>query len=126
MKDPEPFSGQRNDPKRYKEQLMLVLADGGRFTDQQHRLRYCFSLLKGDVYTTMEPHVSTAGVAFTDVAAFLAEITKIFGDSDEKSTAARELEKLKQGNRDFPVYYADYARLTAFLDLTEESKKQAK
>ena len=69
---------------------MLVLADGGRFTDEQHRLRYCFSLLKGDVYTTLEPHVSTAGAAFTDVTAFLAEITKIFGDSDEKSTAARE------------------------------------
>ena len=104
---------------------MLVLADGGRFTDEQRRLRYCFSLLKGDAYTTMEPYVSTAGVALADVAAFLAEITKIFGDSDEKSTAARELEKLKQGNRDFPVYYADFARLTAILDLTEESKKQA-
>ena len=120
VKDPEPFTGIQTDLKRFKNQLALVLADVGRFTDTQHQLRYCFSLLKGDAYTTMEPYVSPSGVAFPDIEAFLKEITRIFGDSDEKATAARELEKLKQGSRDFPRLgnYADFARLTANLNLT--------
>ena len=95
VKDPEPFTGIQTDLKRFNNQLALVLADVGRFTDVQYELRYCFSLLNGDAYTIMEPYVSPSGVAFPDIEAFLKEITRLFGDSDEKATAARELEKLK-------------------------------
>lgn len=95
------------------------MADGGRFTDEQHRLRYCFSLLKGDAYATLEPYMGPAVVAFPDTTAFLAEITKIFSDSEEKYTVSRELERLKQRSREFSRYYADFARLVAILGLTE-------
>ena len=57
----------------------------------------------------MEPYVSPSGVASPDTEAFLKEITNIFGDSDEKATTTRELEKLKLGSRDFATYYADFA-----------------
>ena len=124
VKDPEPFTGSQHDIKRFKNQLSLVLADADRFTDNQRQLRYYFSLLRGDAYTIMEPYVSSTGVTFPDTEAFLKEITRIFGDSDEKATVSRELEKLKQGSREFSRYYADFARLTAILDLTEESKIQ--
>ena len=76
----------------------------------------------------MEPCVSPADVALSDTQSFLDEITRIFRDSDEKATAARELEWLKQGSRDFARYYgyyADFACLTAILDLIEETKMQA-
>ena len=109
VKDPEPFTGIQTDLKRFNNQLAHVLADVERFTDIQHQLRYCFSLLKGDAYTIMEFYVSPSGVAFPNIEAFLKEITRIFGDSDEKATAARELEKLKQGSREFARYYADFA-----------------
>lgn len=50
----------------------------------------------------MEPSLGPMGhIRFKDAAAFLAELTRIFGDSDEESTAARELERLRQGNREF-------------------------
>ena len=124
VKDPEPFTGIETDLKRFKNQLSLVLANVGRFTDIQHQLRYCFSLLKGDAYTIMEPYISPSRVAFPVIEAFLKEITHIFGDSDEKASAARELEKLKQGSRDFARYYPDFARLTAILNLTKETKMQ--
>src|SRR6266705_2611752 len=70
VKDPDPFHGGQADLKRFKNQLSLVLADGQRFENDQHCLRYCFSLLKGDAYTTMEPYVSQTGVAFADTEAF--------------------------------------------------------
>ena len=72
----------------------------------------------------MEPYISPSGVAFPDIEAFLKEITHIFGDSDEKTTAARKLERLKQGSRNWARYNADFARLTAILNLMEESKMQ--
>ena len=97
VKDPDPFTGSQTDLKRCKNKLALVLADVVRFTDTQHQLRYSFSLLQGDAYIIMEPYVSPSGVAFPDIEACLNEITRIFVDSDEKATAFRELEKLKQG-----------------------------
>ena len=109
VKDPEPFTGSQHDLKHFKNQLSLVLTDANQFTDNQHQLRYCFSLIWGDAYTTMEPYVSSTGVTFPDIEAFLKEITQIFGDSDEKATASRELEKLKEGSREFSRYYADFA-----------------
>ena len=92
----------------------------------QHKLRYCFSLLKGDSYATMEPFLCPTGIDLATTAAFFAEITRIFGDSDEENTAARELEKLKQANRDFSRYYADFVRLATMIpDMSNKSKKRA-
>ena len=95
VKDPEPLTGIQTDLKCFKNQLALVLADVGCFTNIQHQLCYCFSLLKIDANTILEPYVSPSGVAFPDIEAFLEENTSIFGDSDENTTAYRELEKLK-------------------------------
>ena len=80
---------------------MLVLANVGRFTDAQHQQRNSLSLLKGNACTIMKPYVNPSGVAFSDIEAFSNEITRIFGDLDEKATASMELEKMKQGSRDF-------------------------
>jgi hypothetical protein len=124
--DPDKFDGSRTALKKFKNQLSLVLAEQNRFTDEQHRLRYCFGLLKGEAYTTLEPFIGNNGqISFEDTAAFLAEITNIFADSDEKATASRELDKLKQGTRDFARYHADFVRLTTILECTEETKKLA-
>lgn len=125
VKAPDAYEGSRADLKRFKNQLSLVLADADRFTNEQHRLRYSFSLLKGEAYTVMEPFVTPAGVNFDNTAAFLTELTRIFGDSDEKATAARELEKLKQGNRDFNRYHADFVRLMSILEYDDTAKRHA-
>ena len=73
----------------------------------------------------METLVSPDGVNLADTAAFLAKITRIFGDSDEQGSASRELEKLKQGSRDFSRYYADFARLAAILGIDDRAKRYA-
>ena len=122
---PAAFSAAQPDLKRFKIQLSLVLADEGHFQDEPHRLRYCFSLQKGDAFTTMEPLISLNGVNLADTAAFLAEITHIFGDSDEPGSPSRELEELKQGSRDFSWYYADFTRLAAILGIDDRVKRYA-
>lgn len=73
----------------------------------------------------MEHFLGPTGIARADTATFFAEIARIFGDSDEGSIAARELEKLRQTNRDFSRYYAGFIRLVALLPgMSDRSKKR--
>lgn len=72
------------------------MAASERFAYKQHPLRYCFQLL---ILTTMEPFIGPLGeIRFANTAAFLQELTRVFGDSNEQATAARGLESLRQGN----------------------------
>ena len=64
----------------------------------------------------MELYLNRTGhIALTSTSAFLDELSHVFRDSDEKATAARELEQLQQGKRDFGYYYADFICLTNIL-----------
>ena len=102
---PDPYSGGRTDLRRFRTQLSLAMATTNYFADEQHRLRYCFELLKGDALATMEPYLNPTGhIALTSTSTFLDKLSRVFGDSDVKATAARELEQLRQGKRDFAHY----------------------
>ena len=110
---PGPVQREPGRPPRFKNQLGLSLAAGERFADEQHRLRYCFQLLKGETLTTVEPFLGPLGyIKFC----FLQELTRIFGDSNEEATAARKLEGLRQGNWEFTRYYADFTRPVTTLE----------
>ena len=61
----------------------------------------------------MEPFLGPLGYIKFD---FLQELTRIFGDSNEEVTAARKLEGLRQGNREFTRYYADFTRPVTTLE----------
>ena len=64
----------------------------------------------------MEPYLNLTGhIALTSTSAFLVELSRVFRDSNEKATAARELEQLRQGKRDFAHYFANFVRLTNIL-----------
>ena len=123
---PDPYTGGRADLCRFKTQLSLAMAATNYFADEQHRLRYCFELLKGDALATMEPYLNPTGhIALTSTSAFLDELSRVFGDSDEKATAARELEQLRQGKRDFAYYYADFVRLMNILGYGDDAHRYA-
>ena len=70
----------------------------------------------------MEPFVGAAGINFDSTASFIAEITRIFGDPD-KNAAAHELDKLKQGIRDFSRYYSDFIRPVNVLEFDDAAKR---
>ena len=86
-----------------------------RLIDGQRPLRSFFQLLKGDAYTTLRPFQGRASNVQVDRKHFIEDTTRIFSDSGEKATATQELDKLKQGNRDFSRYHADFVRLVATL-----------
>ena len=124
--EPEPFTGKRSDLRRFCDQLGLVLADQSRFMDEQHRLRYCFQLLRDEAYLTMRQYLGPLGqVKFDNAGALIDELNRIFGDSNEEATAALELGNLRQGNNDFARYYADFSRLAAILEYGDKARRHA-
>ena len=61
---------------------------------------------------------------FTSFAAFLAALDRRFGDPDERNTAASKLDKLRQGNREFGAYNADFKELMDILDNTDDTTRR--
>jgi hypothetical protein len=50
------------------------------------------------------------------VAELIDILQKAFGDPDRKATALANLQKLKQANRTFPEYYAQFPAFMAEID----------
>ena len=59
-------------------------------------------------------------VLFDTSAAFLTALDRHFRDPDEHHTTAVVLGKLRQTNREFGTYYADYQEL---IDLSSSRKR---
>ena len=116
--DPKEFDGTREKLKVFKDQLILKTSGNpARFPNTQHKLRYAYQFLTGKAQWTMRVDLrrttgadgdETYEVRFTSFAAFLAALDRHFGDPDERNTAASKLDKLRQGNREFGAYYADF------------------
>jgi hypothetical protein len=57
--------------------------------------------------------------------AFVTSLEEAYGDPDRVNTAERALAKLRQGNRDFVAYYAEFQRLIADLNWNDAAKRAA-
>ena len=132
--DPDKFDGSRDKLKAFKDQLMLAVSGNqSRFPNLQHRLRYAYQFLTGKAQRTMRIHLrkvttldgeETYEVSFDSFAAFLAALERHFGDPDEKHTASVALDRLRQGNREFNQYYADFQELMDILDHMDDASRR--
>ena len=133
--DPDKYNGTREKLKTFKSQLLLKTSGNPRrFPNVQHKLRYAFLFLTGKVERTMRIHlrrlVGEDGeeiyeVLFDTFAAFLTALDRHFGDPDEQHTAAIALDKLRQTNREFGAYYADFQELMDILNYEDPARRHA-
>jgi hypothetical protein len=112
--DPVQFDGSRSALRPFVAQLQVKLAgNASRFPNAQSRLAYAFSLLKGQAFDQLYPHLTPTGINLPDVADLIRILNLAFEDPDRVGTAERELRKLRQGNGDFAGYFAKFQRLVA-------------
>src|SRR6266699_1001545 len=133
--DPDRFDGTREKLKVFKDQLILKTSGNPmRFPNIQHKLRYAYQFLTGKAQRTMRIHIrrtpdangeETYEIVFDTFAAFLTALDRHFGDPDEKHTAALTLDKLRQSNREFGAYYADFQELMDILQPDDTSRRHA-
>jgi len=124
--NPDTFDGTRDHLRPFITKLSLKIAGNtAKFPDVQHQLRYAFSFLRGAAYNTMEPHLRNNKVDFTSLEEFIEVLRVAFGDPDEVKTAVRKLEALRQNNREFSQYYAEFQRLITILQYDDQAKCHA-
>jgi hypothetical protein len=125
--DPEKFTGEdRGKLRSLVALLRLRLIDRpGEFPNEQAKLRYAFSRLEGAALEQLIHLVKDDRVNLANSEAFVTLLEEAYGDPDRVNTAERALAKLRQGNRDFVTYYAEFQCLMADLNWNDAAKRAA-
>jgi Retrotransposon gag protein len=119
--DPPKYDGDRAALRPFITHLLLKLSsDHDLFPDEQKKLAYTIGRLEGPAFNHLLPYVRPGGVNLEDIAALVEVLETAFGDPDRMGSAERALENLRQGNRDFATYYAEFSRLVADVDWNSE------
>ena len=128
IKDPEFFEGDRNKYEDWKLSTYLKLAgNSDHFQDEQQKLAYVVSLLRGDARSQMRSFVdiATGRIQLHDIPNLFRELDRAFGDPDRQGTAQAKLKGLRQTNKSFAAYYAEFSRLavdTGYNDIAKKSE----
>jgi hypothetical protein len=64
-------------------------------------------------------------VNLANFEAFMTSLEEAYGDPDRMNTTERVLAKLRQGNRDFVMYYAEFQHLIVDLNWNDAVKRAA-
>jgi hypothetical protein len=122
LPDPEKFEGDRKDLRRFVSQVhekMNVNRD--RFPTPQSRMTYVTNRLKGAPYAQILPHIRRGVCQLTDYDAILDILDRAFGDPNRVNNARKELFNLRQTNKDFGAFFAEFQRLALEGEMSEET-----
>jgi Retrotransposon gag protein len=115
--DPPKYSGDRAGLRPFLTHLLLKLSrDHDLFPDEQKKMAYAIGRLEGSAFNHLLPYVQPTGVSLESVESLVEVLETAFGDPDRVGSAERALENLRQNNRDFATYYAEFSRLIADVD----------
>lgn len=120
--DPEKFDGNRNDLSRFVDQISAKLAvNRDRFPSSRERKVYVVNRLSGLAYQQIRPYIRLGVPQLPDYEQILEILEKAFGDPNRSSRAAQKLREIKQANREFNTFYAEFQRLALDSGLDEIS-----
>lgn len=122
--DPPKYSGGREELTPFLAQLRLKIhSNPDGYPTVQHKLAYLYSRLEGAALKQLMPLLQDDDtIAFGSLKEATDMLVQCYGDPDEKGTALHLLENLRQTNRDFSTYFAEFQRLMGILDYSEEAK----
>jgi len=124
--DPPKFSGTRDELDGFLAQLHLKLfSDESCFPTPSLRMAYTFNRLEGRAQEQVLPYVQNNQINLTDTEDIIQILKNTFGDPDPAATACSKLYNLRQGKREFAVYYAEFQSLVAKLSWDERARHDA-
>jgi hypothetical protein len=120
--DPSKFTGDRDDLSRFLDQVSAkLLVNRDRFPTPQERKVYVASRLEGLAYQQIRPYIRFGVPQFTDYEQILEVLEKAFGDPNRASRAVQKLHDIRQQNKEFNLFYAEFQRLALDSGLDEIS-----
>ena len=95
-----------------------------RYVDDRVKLVCAISRLKKDAINQISSYIVTDKIInFENVKTMFFKLKLIFDDSDKKVIAQNKSRNLRQKNREFHTYLAEYQRFASNSDYDEEIKK---
>ena len=86
---------------------------------------YITSLLEANAHRMIYPYIVNDRINFNTIKELWGILDCAYDDLDRQGTVERELAILKQGIREFSVYFADFQRIIAELKWVPSAKKAA-
>lgn len=122
LPDPEKFNGERKDLRRFVSQIKEKLTVNlDRFPTPQSRCAYVTSRLAGQPYSQILPYIQDGVCQLPDYHNILDILERAFGDPNRINNARNELYRLRQTNREFSTFFAEFQRLALEGEMPEES-----
>jgi hypothetical protein len=123
VRSPDIFYGKpASQLRQFLTQLRLVfLSRPSQFQSGQSKVIYAVSYLRGTAFSWIQPYIEMDDPPawFSDFALFTAEINKLFGDPEFRTSAASSLDRLKQTGS-VVDYAAEFRRLATVLNWENE------
>jgi len=108
-------------------QLWIVIRHKpASFPDKQSKMRYALNRLRGIASGQILPYVREDGtIGLEDLPAFIQLLEAAFGDPDRVVTVKRKMREIRQKNREFSQYYAEFLVIAADLDWNPSALQNA-
>jgi hypothetical protein len=124
LPDPPIFYGDQKEIRGWMADMnMKLLVNADRYPSLQSQLAYIVSRTGGNAKNQLLPHVKIGSIDFATIETCFSLLTLAFDDPDRKATALRKLRTLKQGNKPFNEYLAEFQRYIAEVNYNDESRK---
>jgi len=125
MSDPALFDGTRDKLRPFLTTLHLKLCEPGSVPDEQAKLRYAVGRLEGAALDQVTQYMRTDTIDLPDIGSLVATLEAAFGDPDRTGTAERKIRQLRQLNKDFSAYYAEFQRYAADVTWNDAARMSA-
>lgn len=119
ISDPDKFDGNRDHLRNF---LLQIRLKAGMLPDDQTRLRYAISLLKGPALDQVAAYIQNDRIDLSNLDQLTRILETAFGDPDRKSTAETKLLTIRQANRDFSTYFAEFQRYASEVEWNSSAK----
>ncbi|KAG7002905.1 hypothetical protein FocnCong_v000908 [Fusarium oxysporum f. sp. conglutinans] len=113
LPDPEKFEATRADLRRFRDAITEKLTvNEDRYPTAVSRMAYVNSRLNDEAYKLIQPYIRHGTCRLPDYEDILDILRSAYGDPNETRTARRKLDTIKQKDRDFSTFYAEFQSLS--------------
>lgn len=121
LPDPDRFEGDRKDLRRFTSQIHEKMnVNHDRYPTPQSRMTYVTNRLKGGPYAQILPYIKKGICQLKDYEEILQILDRAFGDPNRVNNARNELFRLRQANKEFGMFFADFQRLALEGEMSED------
>ena len=93
-----------------------------RFPTARERMSYVTNRLEGQAYAQILPFILEGECQLPDYPDVLRVLERAYGDPNRVNNARKDLFRLKQQNKEFAAFYAEFQRLALEGEVSEDSQ----